>query len=141
MARRHLVPDVVREPQAIALPPDAPARQAARLMNERGVSSVLVMDQGRLLGIVTVRDIARRIVGEGRDADATTMAEIMTASPKCCACDESPQYALRLMHEGGFRHLPIEKDGRIVGVVVRSDFNPEEEEYLRFERSLWEHMR
>ena len=139
--RRRLVPDVVSDPALVSLPPDEPVRTAARLMNEQHVSSVLVMKGQKLLGIVTVRDVARRVVGEGRDPDTTTVADVMTVAPNCCEAQESPQYALRLMQDGGFRHLPILDNGRVVGVIVRSDFNPEEETYLQFERSLWENMR
>lgn len=138
--RKHLIPDVIREPRIVSLSPDATARQAARLMNDKHVSSVLVMNEEELLGIVTVRDIARKIVGVGLDADTTPLAHIMTLAPKCCAADESPIYALRLMQDGGFRHLPLTSQGEIVGVAVRSDFNLEEEACLRFEQSLWEKL-
>ena len=139
--RRHIYPDVVHNQDLVCLPPKATARAAARLMADKHVSSVLVMEKGQLLGIVTVRDIARRIVGEGRNADRTRLPEIMTADPVCVASDEPPMTALRKMKDGGFRHLPVERAGEIVGLAVRSDFNSEEEQCLQFEDSLWENMR
>ena len=139
--RRHVYPDVVHDQNLICLPPKATARAAARLMADKQVSSVLVMEKGHLTGIVTVRDIARRIVGEGRNADRTHLPEIMTADPVCVDCNEPPMSALRKMRDGGFRHLPVEQAGEIVGLAVRSDFNSEEEQCLQFEESLWENMR
>ena len=139
--RKHIFPDVVADQQLVCLPPDATARAAARLMAEKHVSSVLVTKNDALVGIVTVRDIARRIVGDGRDPEGTRLAEIMTADPDCVDCDEPPMTALRKMHDGGYRHVPVLRDGKLVAVAVRSDFNPEEEQCYEFEESLWQRMR
>lgn len=139
--RRHIYPDIVHDQSLVCLPPEASARTAARLMADEHVSSVLVMKDERLLGIVTVRDIARRIVGAGRDADRTRLSSIMTERPVCVACDETPMTALHKMKDGGFRHLPVTDGGQVVGLVVRSDFNTEEAQCMEFEESLWEHMR
>ena len=122
-------------------PPTSPARAAARLMAQKRVSSVLVMDEERLLGIVTVRDITRKIVGEGRSADRTRLSTIMTANPVCADADDTPMTALRRMKDGGFRHLPVKQGDKIVGLLVRSDFNTEEAQCLEFEDSLWQNMR
>jgi len=139
--RRHICPDIVREPKIVALSSRASAREAARLMNAKRVSSVLVMEEGDLKGIVTVRDIVRRVVGVGLSPDETPLGQIMTPNPRCVEGDESPAVALHHMQDYGFRHLPVVRNGRVIGVVVRSDFNPEEEACLQFEEELWQHMR
>lgn len=139
--RRHICPDVVHDQKLVCLSPHAPARSAARLMTDLHVSSVLVMEREKLAGIVTVRDIARRIVGEGRDPDRTHLSSIMTANPACVDGDETPMTALRMMKDGGFRHLPVCRGEQIVGILVRSDFSTEEAQCMEFEQSLWEHMR
>ena len=75
-----IIPDVVRDQTIQALGPDASAREAATLMLECDISAVLVNDEaGRLVGIVTERDLARRIVADGRDSETTRLAEVMTA--------------------------------------------------------------
>ncbi len=139
--RRHIFPDILREPKIVSLSRAASAREAARLMNTKRVSSVRVMEKGELAGIVTVRDIARRIVGVGLSSDTTRLDEIMTPNPKCVDCAEAPAVALHHMQDYGFRHLPVTQKGRVIGVVVRSDFNPEEEACLQFEEELWANMR
>ena len=139
--RRRIFPDVVNGQDLVCLPSTSTARAAARLMAEKHVSSVLVTQNEQLAGIVTVRDIARKIVGEGRNADRTHLTDIMTPKPVCVDADDTPMTALRRMQEGGFRHLPVLKDGVLVGLSVRGDFNSEEVQCLEFEESLWQHMR
>lgn len=146
MARQRIFPDVVSGQKLINLPPDATAREAAVLMDEREISSVLVTDEkDKLCGIFTVRDVARRIVGGGLDPDKTRLSKVMTKDLKCVSAKETPQTALRKMQDGGFRHLPVTEDGtadgRLVGIVSRRSFFPEEEALLKFEEHLWEHMR
>jgi CBS domain-containing protein len=139
--RRRVYPDMVSDQDLVCLPLKGTARAAARLMTQKRISSVLVTDGRRLLGIVTVRDITRKIVGEARSADRTQLSAIMTPSPVCADADDTPMTALRKMKEGGFRHLPVLQDGKLVGLLVRSDFNCEEEQCLEFEEQLWQHMR
>lgn len=145
-ARRHLIPDVVSGQSLKKLSIDSTAREAAKLMDGNQISSVLVVDaSGRLRGIFTVRDVARRVVGRDRNPDTTPLSDVMTANVTCVAARETPQYALRLMQEGGFRHLPVTDDGTrestLLGVVSRRSFFPEEEALLDYETSLWEHIR
>lgn len=139
--RRRLHPDVVHDQELVFLPRKATARAAARLMAQKHVSSVLVIEDDKLLGIVTVRDIARRVVGEGRNADRTHLSAIMTANPTSVSAEDTPMTALSRMKDGGFRHLPIMHNGRVIGLVVRSDFSTEEAQCLEFEESLWQNMR
>ena len=145
-ARKHLVPDVISDQSLVRLTAEDSAREAAKLMNINQISSVLVVDQNeRLCGIFTVRDVARRVVGSDLDPDTTLLAQVMSENPKCVAATEAPQYALRMMQDGRFRHLPVTQDGtpegRLVGIVSRRDFFPEEEALLEIEEKLWQHMR
>ncbi len=138
--RRHIIPDVVNDQIITALPKTATVTDAARLMSERKVSAVLIMEGGALEGIFTVRDVTRRVVGDGLSLD-TKLADVMTPNPETVACEEIPLRGLRQMHDGGFRHLPVVDGGQVVGVVSRRDFFREDEELLDQEISLWEHMR
>src|ERR687895_992806 len=94
---------------------------AARLMKERRVGAILVVQDGRLAGIFTERDALYRVVAEGRDPATTRVAEVMTANPRTIAPDRPFGHALHLMYEGGFRHVPVVADGRPLGVVSARD--------------------
>jgi len=144
--RKHLIPDVVHDQSLVTLGPEATSEEAAKLMNRHEISSVLVVDDAkRLRGIFTVRDVARRIVGGGLDPAETLLRDVMTENPICIAADAPPQVALRQMQDGRYRHLPVTDDGtgtgRLLGIVSRRNFFPEEETLLQFEERLWETIR
>ena len=92
---------------------------AARRMVDRGVGAVLVMDGGRLAGILTERDVLRA-VAEGRVEDAR-VGERMTRHPETVEASESTGHAASLMIHGGFRHLPVYDEGRLAGIVSIRD--------------------
>lgn len=134
--------DIILNQHPLTLPPTATAREACRQMRERQVGSVLVTDNdGTLLGIFTGRDAVARIVAQGLDADTTQLEAVMTPSPATLNGDKTAIDALRMMWQGGYRHLPVVLSGRVAGVVSRGDFNGLEAERLDEERSLWEHIR
>jgi CBS domain-containing protein len=144
--RKCLIPDVVSGQTLIKLKTTDTARDAAMLMDGQHVSSVLVVDaKDRLQGIFTVRDVARRVVGGHLDPDKTPLSKVMTRHPKCVAATESPYNALRTMQDSGFRHIPVTDDGtdggRLLGIVSRKSFFPEEEALLKWEQHLWEQIR
>jgi CBS domain-containing protein len=115
--------------------------EACDQMRVRQVGSVLVTgDAGRLVGIFTGRDAVCRVLAQRRDPHNTRLAEVMTPAPKTMVPDESPVDVLRVMADGGFRHVPLVKNGNVVGLVSRGDFrglqlNPDDEEC-----DLWEHL-
>jgi CBS domain-containing protein len=134
---RRVVPDVVSNQQLLELPPTATVRSAALAMRERHVGAVLVTTEGHLNGIFTERDMVNRVVAESRDPDQTTLAEVMTANPDTIAPTTTAIDALRLMNDGGYRHLPIVEQGRVVGIVSRRDFHGDEKARLDDESDLW----
>jgi CBS domain-containing protein len=132
---------IVRKQQPVALPVTASVRAAAEAMRDHGVGSVLVIGaDGRLAGIFTGRDAVTRVLAEGRDPAATSLATVMTPDPETLAPGNKTIDALRLMAEGGFRHVPVVRDGKPVGVVSRSHFHGEDIDRLEYERDLWEHL-
>ena len=105
--------------------------QAARLMKERRVGAVLVMHEGRLAGIFTERDALFRVIAEGRDPAKTALQDVMTANPRTITPDRPLCHALHMMHEGGFRHVPVVEGGAPLGVVTARDaLGPELEAFL-----------
>lgn len=105
--------------QPVIAAPSVSIRQAVALMNERGVGCVLVVEGGRLVGIFTERDVLTKVITAGRDTDATPVGEVMTRDPECLTLDDGIAYALNLMSDGGFRHIPlVDAEGRPTGVVA-----------------------
>jgi CBS domain-containing protein len=111
-------------------------------MRERNVGSVLVTDNDhRLSGIFTGRDAVCRVLAVGADPNKTVLADAMTLNPTTLSPEQDSIDALRLMWDGGFRHLPLVKAGKILGCVSRGDFRGLEHSRHEAERELWEHMR
>ena len=135
---RRLIAEVIGNQRLLTLPRTASVRDAARAMRERHVGSVLIAAADRLEGIFTERDMVFRVVAEGRDPDATALADVMTADPDVLPPQASALDALRRMQDGGYRHLPIVDRGRLVGIVSRRDFQGEEKARLDEESGLWE---
>lgn len=134
--------DIAWEQQPVMLPPEATVMEACRAMRDRRVGSVVVADaDARLKGIFTGRDAVCRVLAVGKDAATTVLRDVMTADPATLSPDRSAVEALRLMWDGGFRHLPVVKAGRVVGVISRGDFKGYEHHQHDEERDLWEHMR
>jgi CBS domain-containing protein len=91
----------------------------------------MVVEEKRLVGIFTERDAVFRVLAKGLDPKAARLAEVMTASPQTTGPDEVFGKALLLMHEGGFRHMPVIEDGVPIGMVsARSALDPEMEEFV-----------
>jgi len=95
--------------------------EAARMMKQHNIGALLVVDHTRLIGIFTERDALFRLLAEGRDPHATRLADVMTAQPQTIHPDEPFVRALRMMHEGKYRHLPDVEFDRPLGVVSVRD--------------------
>ncbi len=134
--------DVILDQQPLIMRASATVREACQRMRERGAGSVLVVDQyEQLAGIFTGRDAVCRVLAEGADAGKTTLGDAMTPNPTTLTPEQGAIDALRLMWDGGFRHLPLVQAGKIVGCVSRGDFKGLEHSRHEEERELWEHMR
>jgi CBS domain-containing protein len=100
---------------------DATVREAALLMRAAGKGALLVLDGSKLVGIFTERDALFRVIAAGLDPSATPVGDVMTPQPQSMHPDEPFVNALRLMHQAGFRHLPVVEHGRPLGVVSSRD--------------------
>jgi CBS domain-containing protein len=100
---------------------DRPAAEAAKLMEQADAGMIPVMDNGDLLGTVTDRDIAIRLVAEGKDPQATPVREIASTSIVTIEPDRDLDEALQLMAKHQVRRLPVVEDGRLVGVLAQAD--------------------
>ncbi len=134
--------DVILEQRPLTMNETASVMAACERMRDSQAGSVLVTgDNGRLVGIFTGRDAVCRVVAAGRDAATTRLADVMTAKPATMSPEQTAIDAMRLMWDGGFRHVPLVKNGKILGVVSRGDFKGVEHSRHEDERDLWEHMR
>jgi len=133
--------EIIRNQKPLTLPPDTTVQEACKRMYARKVGAVLVTDErSRLLGIFTGRD-AVRVLARGRDAATTQLKDVMTRKPACMPPRSTAIDALRLMRDGGFRHMPVVQDGVVIGVVSRGDFRGLEQDRLDEETGIWERMR
>ena len=138
---RHLS-DIVCNQHPLTLPPSSTVKDACRKMQERRVGAVLVTDgDGSLVGIFTGRDAVGRVLAEGKSAAKTKLAEVMTPNPTTMHPQKSAIDALRLMWDGGFRHVHLVESGKLAGIVSRGDFKGLEQDRFDEERQLWEGMR
>ena len=94
---------------------------AIRLMAEKGIGAVLVIDEGRLSGIFSERDYARKVILEDRASHNTPVSDIMTRDPVTTTRAASVAECLSLMTEKRFRHLPVVEDGRVIGIISIGD--------------------
>ena len=107
---------------AAQLPETATIREAIRLMLERGIGAVLVVEGGRVVGIFTERDVLMRVIREKRDPARTRLGDVMTSDPEALRSDDRICYAVNRMHGGGFRTVPVVDDEqRPIGIVTVND--------------------
>ena len=101
--------------------PNASVYEAIQTMAEKGVGSVLVIENGKVQGIVTERNYARKVVLEGKSSPDIPVTEIMTAQVLCTHPEQTIEEAMALMTEKRVRHLPVVTNGQITGVVSIGD--------------------
>lgn len=129
---------IVKDQNPLVLAENDTVQIACEHMWARRVGAVLIAGaDGRLTGIFTGRD-AVRTLAEGHQPDATTLAQAMTSDPDTIGPERNAIDALRMMSDGGYRHLPIIAGGTIAGIVSRGDFKGFELERLENETHLWE---
>ena len=126
--------EIIRNQRIVTVSKTASVRTAAHMMKEARIGALVVVDDGRLVGIFTERDALFRVLAGQLDPDRTTVAEVMTPDPTTIGPDRPIMHALHMMHDGAFRHLPVVERGRPVGVVsIRDAVGPE---MVRFEQEV-----
>jgi CBS domain-containing protein len=104
-----------------SVPPTATVLDALRVMAEHDIGAVLVLDGDRLVGILSERDYARKVVLAGRSSKDSQVKEVMTAHVMCVAPNRSIDDCMALMTEKRLRHLPVLEHKQIVGIVSIGD--------------------
>lgn len=127
------LPVLVREvmsPSVISVEASSTVRDAARVMVERDVGSVIVTEEGRPVGILTERDIMRRVVVRGLDPSKTKVREVMSSPLITVEANDYIVDASRLMAEKNIRRLLVVEGGRPVGIVTQKDLCRALEKYV-----------
>lgn len=117
----NVVQDLIRDREQFRVSPEENVMEVVRYMVERHIGAVSVVDDDRLAGIFSERDLMKRVVAEGKDPHATRVADVMTRNPVVVSSADALDYAMDLMKEHGFRHLPVIDAGRVRGLISMRD--------------------
>ena len=117
--------DIMTKELVYSLPSDM-VSDVAQLMKDEDIGPVLIVDDSndgkRLVGIVTDRDLALKVVGEGRDPNNTRVEDVMTDSLVTCRADDDVENAMRAMAQNQLRRIPVVDDsGQLVGIISQAD--------------------
>lgn len=104
-----------------SIEPDAPVLEAIKRMAEYRIGALLVMHGERLVGVMSERDYARKILLQGRSSSQTAVADIMSGEPITVGPDTDIFDCMRLCTDSRIRHLPVVQDGKVVGVISIGD--------------------
>ena len=106
----------------ISIAPGASVFDAIKVMADESIGSLVVLDEnGKLAGIVTERDYARKVIVMGRSSKDTRVAEIMTTDVLTAASDHTVNACMEIMTERKIRHLPVVEDGRVIAMISIGD--------------------
>jgi len=109
-------------PSVLTVSRDTPLADAARLMRDSDVGPLPVADEGRLVGVLTDRDITIRAVADGKDPFSTRVDEVMTPKVVCCLDTDDVEHAAEMMQSAQLRRLlVVSEDGRLAGIVSLGD--------------------
>ncbi len=105
----------------ISIKPEDSVLDAIRLMAEKGIGSLVVMEDHELLGIMSERDYARKVIIKGRSSESTAVSEIMTANVFTTSSSETVNDCMSVMTEKKIRHLPVVEDNAVIGMISIGD--------------------
>ena len=101
--------------------PDVTAYDALQIMVDRDISALLIVSERNLLGILTERDYARKVVYLGRSSKDTLVSDIMTKSVHCVTPEDTIESCMEIMDDKHIRHLPVLEDGKLTGILSIRD--------------------
>ena len=105
----------------ISIKPEDSVLDAIRLMAEKGIGSLVVMEDQEMLGIMSERDYARKVIIKGRSSESTAVSEIMTANVITTSSSETVNECMSVMTEKKIRHLPVVEDNAVIGMISIGD--------------------
>ena len=105
----------------ISVAPDTSGLDAIKIMADKGIGSLVVMDDDEIRGIMSERDYARKVIIKGRSSESTQVSEIMTADVVTTSSAQTVNDCMALMTEKRIRHLPVVEDNRVIGMISIGD--------------------
>lgn len=130
------VGELLADREVYVISSQAPVVAACALMRDRDIGALPVVSGARLVGILSERDIIRRVVAEGRRTDGMTVADVMTPNPRTVSPGASLADAMMVMLDGKFRHVPVVDGGKLVGMMsirdIPTDYRQMNERYLAY---------
>jgi|SRR5450631_2781197 len=111
----------VKGGQVFSVAPTDSVLQAIEIMATRHIGALVVMNQGSLLGIISERDYARKVILMNRSSHDTPVGDVMSSPTTTVTPNDTVHHCMELMTEGRFRHLPVVEGGRVVGMLSIGD--------------------
>ena len=111
----------VKGSAVVSITPDTSVFDALKVMNEKNIGAVLVMEDEELVGIFSERDYARKVILAGRSSKITEVKELMTCKVYCIDPSRTIQDVMELMNEHRFRHVPVMESKKVIGVLSSGD--------------------
>ena len=137
----RIISDIIAGRPVITCTSDMTVRAACKLMAEKHIGAVLVVDGNRISGIFTERDALNKVLAGSLDPDSTTLAQVMVRDPQTIRADKPLGYALQFMIDGGFRHVPVvDANGGPLGMVSARDAQGADMVQLERNQQLREHL-
>ncbi len=110
-----------KPPGFVSVPPEARITSVLSILADRCIGAVMVLDGGRLVGVLSERDIVRSLVEHAQETLDLTAAALMTPNPTTASPETTVEQAMEIMTNGHFRHLPIMENGSLIGLVSIGD--------------------
>lgn len=119
---RRMIRNMLDGRSLVTATKDMTVRVACRLMTDKKIGALLVVENARIAGIFTERDVLNKVMSAGLDPDSTRLDQVMVCDPQTINVDKPLAYALYMMAEGGFRHVPVvDQNGTPLGMVSARD--------------------
>jgi len=123
--------DDKKHKEVISIAPNRPVFDALVILAEYKIGALVVLEGDKLAGIFSERDYAREVILKGRSSKTTQITDVMTHDVVCGKPEDTVEQAMTLMTSKNFRHLPVVKDGKVIGVLSLSDLAKETIDYQR----------
>lgn len=121
---------IIQGKKVVTASPDISVADAAIAMRNARVGALAILENEKLVGIFTERDALFRVLANGMNPSTTKLEHVMTENPQTITPNRPVSHAMHLMHEGGYRHMPVVENGYLVGMIsVRDALVPELREF------------